>query len=59
MNTQPEFDGEKGEKDGELTGSSCVCSERTGEDRSGQISPANREEEVDMVVAVVDPSSIP
>jgi hypothetical protein len=58
-NTQPKFDGEKGEKDGEVTESSCVCSERMGEDWSGQISSANREEEVDVVVTVVDPDSIP
>jgi hypothetical protein len=58
-NAQPEFDGEKGEKDGELTGSSCVCSKGTGEDQSGQISSTNREEDVDVVIVVVDPGSIP
>jgi hypothetical protein len=58
-NTQPELDGEKEGKDGELTGSSCACSERTGKDRSGQISPVTGEEEVDLVVVVVDPGSIP
>jgi hypothetical protein len=46
-------------KDGELTGSSCVCSEGMGEDQSGQISPTNREEEVDVFIAIVDPGSIP
>jgi hypothetical protein len=58
-NTQPKFDGEKGGKDGELTGSSRACSERLGEDRSGQSSLVTREEEVDVVVAVVNPGSIP
>jgi hypothetical protein len=59
MNTQPKFDGEKGEKDGKLTGSSPACSERPGEDRSGPILPMTGEKEVDMVIVVVNPDSIP
>jgi hypothetical protein len=58
-NTQPELDGEKGGKDGELTVRSPACLGKSEEDRSGRISPETVEEEVDVVVAVVVPGSIP
>jgi hypothetical protein len=57
--SHPGFNGEKGEKDGELTGGSRACSERLEDVRSGRILPVSREEEEDMLVAVVGFGSIP
>jgi hypothetical protein len=59
MDSLPEFDGEKDEKDGELTGGSRACSGKPEEDRSVRISPVTREKEEEVVVAVVDPGPIP
>jgi hypothetical protein len=49
----------EGEKEHRLTGNSCASSGLAGKGRSGRISPEIIEEEVDVVVAVVDPGSIP
>jgi hypothetical protein len=53
------LDGEIREKEQWLTGSSRACSGKPEEDRSVRISPVTREKEEDVVVAVVDPGSIP
>jgi hypothetical protein len=46
-------------KNGGLTKKSWVWSERSEEGRSSRISPENGEEEVDVVIVVVIPGSIP
>jgi hypothetical protein len=59
VDSLPKFDGEKKEKDGELTRGSRACTGKPEEDRSVRISPVTREKEEDVVVAVVDPGLIP
>jgi hypothetical protein len=54
-----ETDGEREEKEDKLTARMRAYSKKPKEDRSGRISPEIGEEEVDMVIAVVDPGSIP
>jgi hypothetical protein len=53
------LEGERAEKEEELTTWTRVCSGKTEEDRNGLISPETGEEEVDVVVAVVVLGSIP
>jgi hypothetical protein len=49
----------EGEKEHRLTGSSCASLGLAGKGRSGRILPETREKEVDVVIAIVDPGSIP
>jgi hypothetical protein len=51
--------GERGEKEHRLTGNSCASSGLAGKGQSCRILPEIGEEEVNVVVAVVDPGSIP
>jgi hypothetical protein len=53
------LDEEVGEKLKGVTRRSPACLGKSEEDRSGRISPETGDEEVDVVVAVVVPSSIP
>jgi hypothetical protein len=57
--TQRKLNEEVGEKLEGVTRRSPACLGKSEEDRSGRISPETGDEEVDVVVAVVVPSSIP
>jgi hypothetical protein len=53
------MDGERGETEERLTARSWARLGKPENDRGGQISPETGQEEVDVVVVVVDPGSIP
>jgi hypothetical protein len=53
------MEGERAEKEEQLTTRTRACSGKPEEDRRGRISPVTGEEEVDVVIAVVDAGSIP